>query len=60
MIVESPLDEHARDSMSVLRLLRSKRAHHFCHLFPSEVQVYSLSVSGVIDLYLHVLEGLEE
>ena len=60
MIVESPLDEHARDSVSVLRLLRSKRAHHFRHLLPSEVQVYSLSVSGIVDLNLHVLERSEE
>ena len=56
MVVESTFDEHARDSVFVLRLLRSERAHHLCHLLPSEVQVNRLSVSGVVDLHLHVLK----
>ena len=56
MVVESTFDEHARDFVFVLRLLRSERAHHLCHLLPSEVQVNCLSVSGVVDLHLHVLK----
>ena len=57
MIVEASLDQHTRDLVSILWPLPGQRTHHFRHLLSPEVQLHSLCVPRIVDLYIHVLTG---